>query len=430
MPKSKRAPVVLTDAKVRALKPDPAGEYVQGDLSLPGFGVRVRPTGAPSYVLLKRMPGETRPTRVTLGRVDTLTLAKARDLARDAAVSVKKGVDVNAEKRRELIARKVERDRSREVEEDTGYRPGTFGETAVRYFRQECAGLRRGVEVEAIVRRALLPIWGDRQIDELRRRDLTAALDPIVGAGKIQAAHKLREVAIRVINWAVDRGNIEVNFLASASRGRKRAGILRRTRRDHVLSVDEIRAVWLACEDAGQPFGNLIRLALLLGQRREEIAGMEWSEVDIEAGLWVIPASRYKTRVEHAVPLPASAVELIRSVPRICPRYIFSTRPGTRFSGFSKSKGRLDELSGVTGWRIHDLRRTMRTGLAGLRIAPDIAERVVGHVIGGVRGVYDRHAYADEKREALERWAAHLAGIVHPQPANIVKLRAGGQGVG
>jgi integrase len=422
MPKSKRSPVVLTDAKVRSLRPDPAGEYVQGDLSLPGFGVRVRPTGAPSYVLLKRMPGETRATRVTLGRVDTLTLAKARDLARDAAVAVKSGVDVNGEKRRDLIARKVERDRSREVEEDTGYRPGTFGETAVRYFRQECAGLRRGVEVEAIVRRALLPLWGDRPLDGLRRRDLTAALDPIVAAGKVQAAHKLREVAIRVVNWAVDRGDIEINFLATASRGRKRAGILRRTRRDRVLTVDEIRTVWLACDDVGQPFGNLIRMTLLLGQRREEVAGMEWAELDLGAGLWTIPAERYKTQIEHVVPLPASAVELIRSVPRICPRFVFSTRPGTRFSGFSKSKARLDELSGVTGWRIHDLRRTVRTGLAGLRVDPDIAERVIGHVIGGVRGVYDRHAYADEKRDALDRWARHVAGLVDPQPGRVVRL--------
>lgn len=423
MPKSRRAPVVLTDAKVRSLKPDPAGEYVQGDLSLPGFGVRVRPTGAPSYVLMKRIPGDTKPTRVTLGRIDTLSLAKARDLARDASAAVRQGVDVNAEKRRDLIARKVERDRAQTVEEDTGYRPGTFGETAVRYFRQECAGLRRGVEVEAIVRRNLLPVWGDRHIDELRRRDLTAALDPVIAAGKVQAAHKLREVAIRVVNWAVDRGDIEVNFLASASRGRKRAGILRRTRRDRVLAVGEIRAVWRACDDVGQPFGNLMRLALLLGQRREEIAGMEWAEIDLDAGLWVIPSARYKTGIEHAVPLPATAVSLIRAVPRVCEKYVFSTRAGSRFSGFSKSKARLDELSGVTGWRIHDLRRTVRTGLAGLRVDPDIAERVIGHVIGGVRGVYDRHAYADEKRVALERWAAHLAGIVNPSPsAKVVRL--------
>jgi integrase len=105
---------------------------------------------------------------------------------------------------------------------------------------------------------------------------------------------------------------------------------------------------------------------------------------------------------------------------------VFSTSPGTHFSGFSKSKGRLDELSGVTGWRIHDLRRTVRTNLSALRVAPDTAERVLGHVIGGIRGVYDRYAYLDEKRDALERWAHRLKAIIDPPPANVVPLAAAG----
>jgi integrase len=111
-------------------------------------------------------------------------------------------------------------------------------------------------------------------------------------------------------------------------------------------------------------------------------------------------------------------------MPRLCDRFVFSTAPGTHFSGFSKSKGRLDALSGVTGWRLHDLRRTMRTNLAGLRVNPDTAERVLGHVIGGVRGVYDRYAYLEEKRDALDRWAARLRSIAGPQPENVIELRA------
>jgi integrase len=423
MPKPKRQPVMLTDAKVRALRPDPAGEFVQGDLAVPGFGVRVRPSGTPAYVLAKRMPGDTKPTRITIGRITDISLADARDRAREAAKAVRQGVDVNAEKRREAVARKTERKRIREVEAEIGYQPGTFGETAERYIRQECASLRRGAEIAAIIRRHLLPAWGDQQLEQLRRRELTVVLDPIMASGRMQAAHKLREVAIRVINWAIDRGDLDVNFLATASRGRRRAGILRRTRRDRVLTNDEIRALWEACDVAGEPFGALIRLTLLLGQRREEIAAMEWAELDLERGLWVIPAARYKTKIEHAVPLPALAVELIRRLPRICDRFVFSTSPGTHFSGFSKSKSRLDDLSGITTWRIHDLRRTVRTGLAGLRVDPDVAERVIGHVIGGVRGVYDRHAYIDEKRDALERWAVHLAGIVRPpQPGRVVRF--------
>lgn len=241
MPKAKRQPVVLTDAKVRALRPDPAGEYIQGDLSLPGFGVRVRQVGAPSYVVMKRMPGETRPTRVTIGRTDLLTLSKARELAREAVAAVRHGVDVNAEKRREQLARKAERDQARAVQDDTGFLPGTFGELAIRYIRRECPSLRRGAEIEGIIRRRLLPLWGERQLGDLRRRDLTAIIDPVAAEGKTQAAHKLREIAIRVVNWAVDRGDIEMNFLTTASCGRRRADIIRRTRRDRVLRDDNSR---------------------------------------------------------------------------------------------------------------------------------------------------------------------------------------------
>jgi integrase len=423
MPKSKCAPVVLTDAKVRALRPDPAGEFVQGDLSVPGFGVRVRSTGTPVYIVMKRLPGDTKPTRVTIGRVSDISLAEARERARTTSAAVRRGIDVNAEKRRGARAQKVERERVRQVEAETGHAPGTFGETAERYIRAECTVLARGGEIEAIIRRHLLPTWGDLQLGELRRRDLTAALDPVIAAGRTQAAHKLREVAIRLANWAVDRGDIEVNYLATASRGRRRAGILRRTRRARVLVDDEIRAVWVACDAAGHPFGDLIRMALLLGQRRDEIAGMEWAEIDFDRALWVIPAPRYKTRTEHAVPLPALAVEMLRQIPRVCDRFVFSTSAGRHFSGFSKSKKRLDDLSGVHGWWIHDLRRTMRTGLAGLRVDADIAERSIGHVIQGVRGVYDRYAYIDEKRDALDRWAAHLAAVVDPQPGRVVRLR-------
>jgi integrase len=428
MPKAKHPPVVLTDAKIRALRPDPAGEYVQGDLSVPGFGVRVRPRGVPVYILAKRSPGDASATRISLGRVGDVSLAAARERAREASTAVRGGVEVNAEKRRAAAAKKAEREHAQQVEEATGFAPGTFGEAAERYVRTECRLLKRGADYASIIRRQLLPRWGDRPLDGLRRRDLTAVLDPLIAVEHLQAAHKLREVAIRVLNWVVDRGDLQFNALADTSRGRRRSGVLLRTRRDRVLTADEVKAVWLACDIAGQPFGKLIQMTLLLGQRREEVAQMEWAELDLGAGLWIIPAARYKTGIEHAVPLPDIAIDLIRSVPKKCDRWIFATRPGMHFRGFSKAKIRLDTLSGVTGWRVHDLRRTMRTGLAELRVDPDTAERVTGHVIGGIRGIYDRYSYLDEKREALVRWAAHLMGIVDPlRPDRVVQLRARGR---
>ena len=258
----------------------------------------------------------------------------------------------------------------------------------------------------------------------MRRRDLTALLDPLLSSGKMQAAHKLREITICIINWAIDHGDLEINLLASPSRGRRRTGILRRTRRDRVLNPEELRSIWVSCGEVGEPFGTIVRLLILLGQRRDDVGSMQRAELHLEEALWIIGANRYKTGIEHAVPSPPVAVELLRRVPAIDDRYVFSTSPGTRFSGFSKSKMRLDRLSGVSGWRLHDLRRTTRTGLAGLRVDPDVAERVIGHVIGGVRGIYDRHQYIDEKRAALERWPCRVAEIVDPPPDNMVRLAA------
>lgn len=425
MPQAKRAPAQLTDLKVRHLEPDPAGEYIQGDTLVPGFGVRVRSSGAKSYVVMKRLPGRTKPTRITLGRVDDLGLSDAREQARKDIAATRQGIQVNFEKRRA-------RRRLRQAEADTGYAPGTFGETAERYIQSECKALSRGRDIESIIRRHLIPAWAHLPLDALRRRDLTEQLDPVVASGRTQAAHKLREVAIRIVNWAIDRGDIEVNYLASPSRGRRRAGIIRRTRRTRVLNNDEIRAIWRACDEIAWPFGEFVRLALLLAQRRGEIAGMEWKELrylDVpERAVWIIPAWRHKPsaeqeRVDHAVPLPRMALDLIRSMPRVCDQFVFSTQPGTHFSGFSKAKARVDELVGFNDWRPHDLRRTARTNLSAL-VPSDIAERVLGHTIGGVRGVYDLYAYLDEKRDALNRWAASLQNIVEPPPLNVVELRA------
>ena len=255
-------------------------------------------------------------------------------------------------------------------------------------------------------------------------------LDPIVEAGRIQAAHKLREVAVRIVNWAIERDEIddlEVNLLAPPRGRGKGNGALKRARRDRVLSEPEIRANWMACDLVDPPlFGVLIRALLLLGQRRSEVAGMEWPELDLDRGLWEISASRYKTRLPHVVPLPPPAVELLQELPRVDEVYVFSTEPGTHFSGFSKSMDRLRRLSGTAGWTIHDLRRTARTGMsplknaAGHRVGADIAERVLGHVVGGVRGIYDRYAYLDEKRGALDLWAARIGEIVSPPPPNNV----------
>jgi len=426
--KSQRPPINLTEAKVRDLTP---GDYFQGDTQVPGFGVRMRDTGSARYAVLQRLLGASAPTRVTLGtpaaRGGEITLEAARAKARQEIAALRRGVDVNAHKRQR-------RQREEHTRRTTGFAPQTFGETALRYIAEDCALLARGKDIENVIRHSLLPEWGHRPLVSLRRADLTPLLDPIVASGKKQAAHKLREVAIRILNWAIDRGELEINYLASPSRGgsRRRVGQLRRNRRDRVLRPDEIRAIWAASEIIGRPFGTLVQLLLLLGQRRGDVAGMERRELELDQALWVIPVERYKkSDTDHAVPLPPAAVELLQRLPIVDDVYVLSTKPGTHISGYSKWFGQLRQLAGVDNWRLHDLRRTVRTEISGLknaagqRVGADIAERVLGHVIGGVRGVYDRYAYLDEKREALQLWAARIRDIVEPPPSNIVPLRPG-----
>jgi integrase len=419
MPRAKREPTNLTDLKVRSLRPDPAGEYIQGDTQVPGFGVRVRPSGTAAYVVMKRLPGEAKPTRVTLGRVGEITLQAARDRARGAAAAVREGIDVNRQKREARQERRAEREAAMQIRAATGYSPDTFGELATRYMARECGRLSRGAEIERTIRRELLPDLGNRRLAELRRRDLNEVVDAIVDSGRKAAAHKVREIGKRITSWAdneelIDRDPFE---------GGKNP--IRREERARALSATEIAALWRAWETMGAPMGAFMRFALLTGQRRTEIATMERSELDLEARLWSIPAAKAKNRLAHLVPLSELAIEVLETVPAFDDRFVFSTRPGTHISGFSKAKVRATGLSGVVDWRLHDLRRTAATRLAELGVAHPVVSKLLNHSPRGVMGVtsiYNRYEYLEERREAMDRWARRIAEMVSPPPANVIPL--------
>lgn len=424
MPKVK----LTTKAAEAARPPIPGMRLDLFDAALPGFGLRVG-DASKTWFVFYRFGGKQK--RHTLGRFPRLSLAEARKAATDALELVERGIDPAG-------TRQETKDRERaalDYQEATGYLPGSFGDLAATYVKQECSGLRRGTEIERIIDKDILPHWRDRPATDLRRRDLTGVLDPIIAVDKIQMAHKVREVIVRVINWAVDRGDLEANLLVSPSRGRRRSGILRREKRERVLSTDELRAVWRGCEDQTGPFPALVKVLILTGQRRGEVGGMRWAELDLKAGTWTIPAERYKTGIVHAVPLSGAVKSIIAAQGKLktSDEYVFAARPDNHFNGYGKGKARLDakiaeqrekdNLPSVDDWTLHDLRRTVRTGLSEMRISSDIAERVVGHVISGVQGVYDRHAYMDEKRDALERWAARVESIVNPPPPNVVPFQ-------
>jgi integrase len=413
MPKAKREPANLTDLKVRSLKPAPEGEYIQGDTQVPGFGVRVRPSGSAAYVVMKRLPGDTKPTRVTLGRVGDVTLQEARERARGAAAAVRQGIDVNLQKRQALDSRRAERATTMRVRSETGYSPGTFGELATRYMKRECTRLARGAEIERLVRRELMPQLGNRRLAELRRRDLNEIANAIVESGRPAAAHKVREIGKRITSWADNEELIDRDPFEGGSNP------VRREERARVLSPPEIAALWQAWKTMGAPMGAFMRFALVTGQRRTEIATMERSELDLEGRLWSIPAEKAKNRRAHLVPLSGLAIEILGDVPVFDDRFVFSTRPGTHISGFSKAKVRAARLSGVLDWRLHDLRRTAATQLAELGVAHPVVSKLLNHSPRGVMGVtsiYNRYEYLEERHQAMERWAQRIGEIVEPAP--------------
>jgi integrase len=193
------------------------------------------------------------------------------------------------------------------------------------------------------------------------------------------------------------------------------------------LSEAEIRTIWNATEGLGYPAAPFVRLLLLTGQRLREVANAQWQKFNLDAELWTIGPERMKTGSAHEVPLAPAAVELLKSLPRFTGPFVFSTTGGERpISGFSKMKLRLDAaMPRIAAWRFHDLRRTMRTGLGALPIPANVAELCIAHAQPGSHAVYDRHSYREEKRRALELWAARVAEIVQPGAGdNVVPMTA------
>jgi integrase len=272
--------------------------------------------------------------------------------------------------------------------------------------------------------------WGSRPLKDIARRDVVALLRE-VAKERPYIAHHLLGYARKLYNWAIaqDAYGLETS---PCDRIRAKDVIGEKKPRKRILADAELRRVWDGTGQLGYPLGPFVRLLLLSGQRLREVAEMAWDEIDLDKALWTIPAARMKGDDAHEVPLAPAAVALLRDLPRFSGPFVFTTTSGARpISGFSKAKVRLDaamakELgSPLPDWRFHDLRRTMRTHLGGLPVPSDVAEMVIAHRLGGVRGTYDLHAYRDEKRRALELWAARLMEVVEPAPGgNVVRFRA------
>ena len=376
------------------------------DETLPGFGLMVTKAGSRSFVYQYRAGNRSR--RMTFPF--TLGLDKARREARRAVGGVAGGGDPLQE-RRKAEARAE----------------NTLQSICEEYIRREGKRLRSTARMSADLERLVYPRLGARQIDSILRSDLVRLLDRIVdNQGPVMADRVLADVR-KIMNWHAARSD---DFRSPIVRGMARTKP-RERQRERILSDDELRAVWKAAEAATGAFCHLVQFILLTATRRKEAADMVDTELQfvdrdgnpLDLPDWIIPAARYKTKRDHVVPLSRAARDLLTSVQRISGvPYMFTT--GTQsIGGFSKFKEAFDKECGVTGWTIHDLRRTARSLMSRAGVPSDHAERCLGHVIGGVRGTYDRHAYHAEKKQAFEALAAQIDRIIHPQP-NVVPMRS------
>jgi integrase len=288
---------------------------------------------------------------------------------------------------------------------------------AEAYLKRE-SQLRTIDQRRAILERLVLPRFGARPIEDIRKGEIIALLDRIEdSSGPAMAQYTLATLR-RLFTWHAGRSD---DFRSPIVPGmaRVKPGEQRRQR---VLDDDEIRAIWRAAEATPSVFGYLVQFLLLTTVRRNEAAGMRRSEV--VGDNWIIPAQRYKTNLELVIPLSAAGRAVLARVPRIGNSdFVFTTDGKTPISGFSKFKRAFDKACGVSGWTLHDLRRTARSLMSRAGISSDIAERALGHVLTGIRGTYDRHAYYNEKKFAFEALAGQIERILHPQD-NVVAIGA------
>lgn len=307
--------------------------------------------------------------------------------------------------------------------------PETFREVTERFIarwvdkggkKQDGVPLRSKREIERQLKAYIYPRWGAKPFLSIRRGQVTELVDDLVdNNGAVQADRVLATLA-KLFNWYRQYDELYVSPIIPEM---KRAGS--HDARTRILSDDEIRTIWAACDKSGT-FGAFVKVALLTAQRRAKLAVMRWE--DIREGVWTIPAEAREKVNAGSLKLPQMALDIIEAQPQVSDNpFVFAGRGKLAFNSFSKSKSALDTKAPIAPWVVHDLRRTARSLMARAGVRSDIAERTLGHVIRGVEGIYDRHAYEDEKGEALAALANLVQRILKQDDGNVIQLATGAQ---
>jgi integrase len=395
-------PRKLTQLMVEKVRPHPDKRLEIPDAGRPGMYLFVQPSGHKSYVVKYRLFRAQK--KFVIGFP---SLAAARTAATSALDLIAEGKDPVIEARRaggDLFSSVAEEFIQRHVRPTTRVQTGTSA--TERWLRNE-----------------VIPVWGMRSIQSITKRDVIELVDGISDRGTPIAANRILTAIKTLFVWAVGRDIIA----ASPAMMVKKPSLERA--RERILTDEEIAALWRACDEVGYPAGDFAKVLLLTGQRRSEVAGMTWAELDLEHRVWNLPASRTKNARAHTVPLSPQAIDVLRARPMVGPGgFVFGTGSGP-LTAFSRAKDAIDAAitpePGI-GWRLHDLRRTAATGMHEIGVASHIVEAVLNHQSGhrgGVAGVYNHAGYANEKRAALGAWAETVQAIVEGKGRPSVKRR-------
>ena len=443
--------IKLTDAAVQKFKAPPGQRVEYFDATLPGFGLRVAgptprtPEGRKSWVLFYRHGGDQK--RLTLPLpYPALTLADARKQAGDALQLVAKGVDPATER----AAIKAEGERKRDT---VGSAVETFLASGMKGKKGKPLAKGYTDGTKANFENHVLPRWRDRDLASITRREVIALLDAIAageapdgkkpagkgkrpGGGPV-AANRVLAAVRAMFSWALRRGLVELNPCTAVERPGEE------TRRDRTLTAQEMQELWPLFAGYSYPFGAFFRMLLLTGQRRSEVAGMLWADIDLQARTWTLAADKTKAGRGHVVPLSQAALDILAALPRksITTKettkpspYVFTSDGSAPVSGFSRAKIAIDakvakaraaaEMDPALGWTLHDLRRTAATEMGRLGTPEFVIAKVLNHASKGITGqVYNRYEYLSEKKQALEQWGVYLERLVSGN-TNVVALRA------
>lgn len=381
---------LLTDMTIKNLPPA-AAQYDVFDEQVPNFGIRVSPGGTKTFVLFYRTNGKK--SRVALGRYPIVKLRQARLQAVELAGKIAAGHDPRAD-----------RLSSRQSQEDWSF--GTIVDAYIERYAKK--NTKSWQETQRWLNREFVARWQTVRVQKVSKTMVVKAIDDIREQNGPSAANHAFAALRHFCNWCVERSYIDL----SPCHGLKQPAKIKS--RQRVLTDEELAAIWKACDDIGYPFGPFVKLLILTGQRRSEIANLCWSDLDLEGGVWTQTTN--KSDRMHLLPLSTQAIAILKSMPRWTSDCVFPAKGKDRpMSGFSKFKKRLDALCGVEDWTLHDLRRTTATKMARLKIPGETIELVLNHQshrLRGLAGVYNRYQYTDEKADALQQVADHFEAVL------------------